>query len=357
MSSVLNKPAMVTMRDVAARAGVSQPLVSYVLAGKKKGVSIRDETRARVWAAADELGYRPNELARAMMRGQSKVIGFLTRNPEAEHVARLIAGALDEADAQGYFVKVLRARGDESDERLIKQCVELRLAGVIAALLDEETTTRFRDELGRYNIPLALLDDHTVLAQGTQVLTNYEQAMGLAVAHLHELGHRDIVFLTGRSNSGSTLPKTSRSDSQAAPPNGREAGFEHAMRMHGLAFSPDSVIVAEWDVAAMMSAVKSALQSSPRPTALIAATDATALPVLRAARQLGLEVPTDFSVVGFGDLHMAELCDPPLTTIYQPFHEMGCAVVQSLLSAEEDATENVRVEAHLVVRESTAPPR
>lgn len=152
------------MRDIAEKAGVSRPTVSYVLNERREGVFVGEETRRRVLEAARELGYRRNELARAMVTGRNRMLGFLAALPEAEATARMMAGALDEADAHNYTLKVLRLSGRTLEDAVIERCVELRLAGVLAIYLDAESLERLHIEMSRHCIPVAVLEREDALA-------------------------------------------------------------------------------------------------------------------------------------------------------------------------------------------------
>ena len=346
---------MVTMKDIARRAGVSKTAVSFVLSQRERaGGSISAATQQRVLEAAAELGYKNNELARAMTRGRSRVLGFLTRSIEAEHVARLVSGALGEADARGYFIKVMRPSVTGFDERLIDQCIELRLSGVIAAFLHPSPIDRYREALSRYNIPIALLDDAQAHPWGQPVLADYEQGMEQAVAHLVELGHRDIGFVGG--------------DTKEVGTQHRLQALLKALKKHDLAAAPEHLIHSPWEAGEMFATLDARFAAlSQPPTALVCATDATALLVMRAAQNRGWQVPRDLSVVGFGDVQVSGLSNPPLTTIHHPFIEMGALVTRQLLDRVETAQANqddtvaalpgARVPTFLVVRESTAPRR
>jgi len=180
----------------------------FVLNDRRKGVWIEEETRERVLRAAAELGYRRNEMARAMVTGATRTIGFITDFPGSEHVARMLEGALDEADTQGYEIKVLRPRSDEEfNRRLIERCVELRLAGVVVLYIEGQTLERLHNELNRYGIPMALLDDNHDRPWGTPVVADYGQGIKLAVQHLAALEHSRITFIVG-SFSGIGQPET-----------------------------------------------------------------------------------------------------------------------------------------------------
>lgn len=342
---------MVTMSDIAARAGVSRPTVSVVL-NQRDAIGICAETRQRVLDAADALGYRRNELARAVGSGKNRMIGFIAVAPQVEFVAQMMVGALDETEKRGYTLKILRVRTDIVDKEVIDLCVGLRLAGVVAVHINHEPSLDYlHQELDRHGIPLALVDSSFPHRWGIRVISHDEEGIRAATNHLVGLGHRRIGFVGGAADSGSAAL--------------REQGFRQSMKDSGLRLREEMVVQGEWD-AAVTEVVTRGLLTRPageRPSAIVCASDAMAMVVVRTARRFGLDVPEELSVVGYGNLARTELCDPPLTTVEQPFHMMGLMAVRSLLARREAALpEDINaplehvLETRLVLRESTAAP-
>lgn len=339
--------AMVTMSDIAEKAGVSRSTVSFVLNKKYDKVYISDDTRQRVMEAAAQLGYRRNELARAIVTGKNRVLGFLVCSPESEVVARMLAGALDEAEANGYFIKVLRLKNNVIDQETLDRCVELRLAGVIVLYLNETMVTQLHEELSRYHIPVATLDDSFPHPWGARVVSNDHQGVDLAVRHLISLGHRRIALLSGRPNAGSAVL--------------REVAYREVMQSEGLDVPPGYITHGWWSVSKTEAAAAELLSLPEPPTAVLCAGDIMAMVLCRVARTRGLRVPQDLSVVGFANIDAAEAADPPLTTVQQPFQEMGQMAVRHLLrlsnSPEAELVEPLEdvLPTKLVLRASTGP--
>jgi DNA-binding LacI/PurR family transcriptional regulator len=340
------------MQDIADAAGVSRPTVSYVLNGRREGVFVGEETRERVLEAARALGYRRNELARAIVTGRNTMLGFLAALPEAEATARMMSGALDEADAHGYTLKVLRLSGRTLDPSTIERCVELRLAGVLAIYLDGESLGRLHDELARHQIPLAVLEREGAPAWGVGVVTDDAQAMRLAIEHLKQLGHRRVALL---SQSGSAVFES------------REEAFRTVMRECGMQVLAGSVARVALEPGShghdeIEERARRFLQRPPasRPTAIIGVTDHIAMLAMRAAHRAGRRVPGDISFVGFGNLEMAPFAFPALTSVALPFGDIGRAAVRLVLGRavpdrwSDDPLDEI-LPAHLAVRDSTAP--
>ncbi len=338
---------MVRMTDIAEQAGVSRSTVSLVLNNKDVALGIPDATRRRVLSAANQLGYRPNEVARAMVTGKNRILVYLLHDPAQEVAATILSGALREADAHGYLIKLVGRKGT-FDERDIERCIELRPAGIMALYLTDEMAVYLQQEGARYHIPAVLLDSSFPVDGITRVLSDDMDGIFQSVAHLHGLGHRRIAHLSGPDWSGASVL--------------REKGYRHAMAHFGLDVPSNYIASCEWDFPLMEAAARRVLQAMPRPTALCCVDDRVALVVLRIAVQMGLRVPEDLSIVGFADLEMASYSCPALTTITQPFEDIGVSSVRSLLAAaralehyEEPTYADVLLSSHLIVRGSTAP--
>lgn len=344
--------SVVTQKQIAKRLGVSRQLVGFALGG---GGTIAEKTRQEILAAAAEMGYHRNEIARAMVTGRNPVLGFLGEEPETENVARMLAGALDGADEGDYTLKLLRLDLDYTEiEETLRRCLELRLAGIITVNIREEAFERLRQELARRQIPLAVLEGNPPHPGEIRVISDDVQGCRAAVSHLYELGHRRIGIVSALHGPWVV--------------DVRESAFQQAIQDVGLTLPPDWLVYGDWGRYPMTADAANALLDSPSgpPTAICCIDDKTALTVLRILRKRGLNVPRDISVVGYADLNFAEFADPPLTTVAQQFGEMGHTAVRLLLErlhrrettdAETDnAAMDAAIPTRLIIRESTAPP-
>jgi len=342
---------MITMRDIAVRAGVSRSTVSFVLNDKHSAMGVNEDTRRRVLEVASELGYRRNELARAVVTGKNRVFGFVVPGfgLESEVVSRILAGVMDEAEARHYAVQVIRLA--RPDDEIIRRCVELRPTGLLCIQTGPETLRHLRQEVSRFGIPIAVLDSSPQLEGGSRVLSDDLAGCRQAIDHLADLGHARIAYVGGD-------PKTVVSRL-------REEGYLAAMAGRHLPVLGGYVENGYWNAEATEAATVRLLEDpEDAPSAIFCADDKTAMVVCRTARRLGRSVPGDLSVVGFADLAMAAYADPPLTTVAQPFPEMGRVAVRRLLAAAAGETPppedpgvplpDELVPTHLVVRRSTA---
>lgn len=344
------------MGDIAARAGVSRSSVSKVLNQHADTGRISAETQEIIWKVAREMGYRRNELARTVVSGKSRMLGFLGGFPEREHVGYMLGGALEEAEKAGYSMKVFGVLGGDTGRASIERCAELRLSGVIALRLHPELTSYLQEEMDRYHIPVVFLDmSRSLHAQLGAYLGVYSDDMAgirAGLEHLVSLGHQEIAFIGGDYPQGSSIEH-----------RGRIALYEMILEELGLPKHPHFSVYAGsyWDVDVIEPVVRNLLEASVPPTAIMCANDFIAMTVIRSASQLGLRIPDDVSVIGFGNFLMSRCANPALTTIAQPFHEMGRTAVQHLLrqaqqqEAPSKVLERQYLPTELVVRESTAP--
>lgn len=327
-----------TIRSVAARAGVSKSLVSLVLQDSPK---VSPARRARVVAAMDELGYRPDPLARSLAERRTRTVGILLddlRNPWFVDVLDGVRPVL----AAGGLRPVL---GDTwSDPDAARTFAQLRVDGllVVGTLPDvtavEEVAATVPTVLAGTRDEVDSPPDRPV-----DVVANDDVVgVGLVVAHLLELGHRRIAHVAGAGPVGRI----------------RREAFETAVRAAG----GDPVVVpADMTEDAGHRAGLALLSRPDRPTAVLAANDLSAVGVLAAADELGLSVPGDVSVAGYDDTSLARLRAVSLTSVDNAAREVGRSAAERLLARMEapgDPGELLLVPPRLVVRTSTAaPPR
>lgn len=337
---------MVTMSDIAARVGVSRATVSYVLNGRDVGISIREDTRKKILETAAEMGYRRNELARAVVTGKNFVLGFLVHG-QNEVANRILFSAQEEADRSGYLIKPLSVNQDYRGA--VQRCIEQRLAGVLLIAPMQDALDHLHAEASRFNMPIAMMDNTPPQNWGIHVIADNELGLRLTLEHLIGLGHRRIAFVSAQP----TEPVARE----------REAEFRKMSAALGLPLEERFIIATSWDKPHLIEpGVESLLCLPDRPTALVCAGDKIAIIAQRAARRVGLRLPHDLSITGFSDLELANFADPPLTTVAQPVEDIGREATRQILAAIENpeayaAQEPLTVilPTKLIVRESTAP--
>jgi len=332
-----DRPRAPNIRDVAARAGVSYQTVSRVL---NDSPAIRPETRARVLTAIQELGYRPNQAARALVTSRSRAIGVLSSQPAFYGPSTSIAAIESAARAEGYristtyLVSADRASIESGLQYLFSQGVE-----AIVVLAPQVRVFEALEELA-VAVPYVGLSDAGGL--GHRVAVDQVEGGRRAIRHLAELGHSEILHIAGPQD-------WTEADS-------RMQGYLRALDESDL--RPRAPVLGDWTASFGYYAGLELLRMRDF-TAVFAANDQMALGFLHACRDAGLDVPGDVSVVGFDDIPEAAHLAPPLTTVRQDFAELGRRAVAQLLRElrGEAAVESEPIIPELVVRGSTARPR
>lgn len=307
-----------SISDVAASAGVSIGTVSNVL-NRPQVVAL--DTRARVEAAIEALGFVRNESARQLGSGRSRAIGLVVldlRNPFFTDVAR---GAQEVTQEQGNAILIADSREDEATERAnVELFVQQRVQGLLLAPsgAGEEAAAL----LVRARIPVVLIDRSSNTDGLCSVTVDDVRGGSLAISHLQELGHRRLAFVGGPS---SLMQVTDR-----------KAGAERQLRPDAslLVISTSGLNVMQGRLAAETLL---ALPDSERPTAIFAANDLVALGVLQACYLNGLRVPQDMALIGYDDIDFAESAAVPLTSIRQPRQELGRAAAKLLFAEIADS--------------------
>ncbi len=335
-----------TRDDVAAEAGVSSAVVSYVVNDGPRPVAAA--TRARVLAAIDHLGYQPNEIARSLAGQSTSTVGLIAptlKNPVWAGVSMGITSVLRD---ESFLLMVCDAEGSpEQDVDYARMLVAKRVDGVVLVPTSsvEETLPILRDG----GIPVVLVEQ---TADSIPSVVVDAVASGRVVTdHLLDLGHKRIGILREhRTSLGSWQ---------------RFLGYEQAMSEAGIAI--DNQLVADAApsidggiVDASLSAAEMLLDVPDPPTAVFAHNDLMAIAVLQAARHRGLRVPEDLSVIGIDDLEVGRYVDPPLTTLPFPKRELGEVAARKLLdviAGTEIQLLTSIAPPPLIVRGSTAPPR
>jgi LacI family transcriptional regulator len=334
---------MPTMADVAARAGVSVATVSRALSGDPKRVSA--PVLQRIVDAAEELDYIPNNLARNMRSGSSRILGLVISdigNPFFTAVAR---GVEDVAQRHGY--SLVLSNTDESPDREAASLGVMaaeRAAGLIIATTNENGTAlrRFAD----MGMAIVAIDRHIVDLPTDSVVVDNESASNEAVTHLVRLGHRRIAIIGGPSDAD-----TARE---------RMRGYERALQDARIGLDPAITRHGDFRETAGLTMTRELLDLADPPSAIFAVNNLTTIGVLGALRERGVEVPADISVVGFDDIPTAELLDPPLTVVQQPTYRVGVRAADLLirrLREPDAAVKEVVLSARLIVRGSTGPLR
>jgi DNA-binding LacI/PurR family transcriptional regulator len=335
----------VTSYDVAKAAGVSQTTVSFVL-NQVAAANISDETRRRVMAAAEELGYVPDAAARALVRGRTHIIGVVVTTLEDPFIGALVQMIESAAHDRGYVVLLATSNNRPDREVAAARMLQSRrVDGVIVA--SSRAGARFNGRLDQPRVPVVVINSLAGPAEGPARFVGVDNRHGgqIATAHLIDRGHRRIAYVASPPD---------RADNTE-----RLAGYRRALVEAGLDFSPALVVRGSGDIDGARQALPALLSLDPRPTAAFCYNDLTAVGLMDAARRAGLALPGDLAVVGFDDIPFAQFCHPTLTTVAQPIAELGATALElvlALLPGGEEATppgSGLTLQGHLVVRESS----
>jgi DNA-binding LacI/PurR family transcriptional regulator len=338
-----NRSREVTIRDVAALSGVSVATVTRTFQGSSL---VRPATRARVLESAERLGYRPNPIAQALATGSSQTIGVLIPSLAQAYWAEVAEVIEHRAAEQGYAVLLANSRGEpEREQAMLQTFLEKRLDGVIVGavagdpqrwpsrpatpivLLEWDATPQqeLLEELrdGPLSRRLRRLPQETIAGDWLAHVSTDDAAGGALIGRaLLELGHRRIAFLMGPPVRPDLL---------------RLLGLRTALEDAGHA--PAAVVSAADDTFEAGRSLAHGLLDAPAPpTALVCCSDTLAVGALRAAHELGLDVPRDVSIAGFDDIELAAYLDPPLTTVRNPMRQLGELALDLLLQGRAGET-------------------
>ncbi|WP_112324442.1 LacI family DNA-binding transcriptional regulator [Oceanibium sediminis] len=335
----------VTISDVSEAAGVSITTVSRVLRGDTK-LSIRKETRARIFAAAKKLNYAPNPAARSLRTSKSMAIAIILPEIENPAYAPIIRGAQAAAVDNGYSLLVSYCGETQSPEEIYRNlALNIRVDGLLVTTSQsEDEKILHQDATG---IPTVLVNRRT-RAENNFVIVDDGAGARLAVEHLVALGHQRIAHLSG--------PLKHYNSAQ------RAKGYTDALRDAGIAPDPALIVESGYLTAdGRVSTQKLLDECSPLPTAIFCNSLLVGAAAVTVCRANGLKVPDDMSIVGLHDGTIAELIYPPLTTVRYDLFEMGRQATLSLLELiggdGSERKQTVLAPVALIERQSTARPR
>jgi LacI family transcriptional regulator, repressor for deo operon, udp, cdd, tsx, nupC, and nupG len=330
----------ITIRDVAARAGVSHQTVSRVINASER---VSPDTRLRVEQAIRDLGYAPNAIARYMAKGSTRTFACIAPNLTDFTFASIIDGAEMKARQNGYFLMSASASDVDIFKNLIVQLVDSRRTEglmVINPYIDD------RHLHLPPQVPIVFLGACAHSGRFNSVFLDEEEGGRLAVQHLLDLNHKRIAHITGPRREDCTL--------------NRKAGYLSALLQAEVEPDPDLIVEGDWSATSGYRAVKQLINQGQRFTGLFAQNDRMAVGAIKALRESGLSVPEDVAVVGFDDMPLASYFDPSLTTIRQDMLSLGKAAALLLLNAVKDPDSpgvQQKMPVELVIRSSTAPNR
>ena len=338
------------IKDVAVAAGVSVTTVSHVL-NDVAYARISPETREKVKATAERLGYGPNRLAQALRTQRTGMLGLVSEEiATTPHAGRIILGADEAARARGYNLMIINTSGaasEESRQADVEALLERRVDGILYATMYHREVT-LPENLS--SIPAVLVDSESLAGSVASVVPDEEGGARVAVQSLLDAGHRRIGFL----NNTDDVPAT----------RDRLRGFRNALDEAGLDGAAAPVESELSEVLGGYVAALRMLKRKDRPTGLFCYNDRMAMGAYRAAAEVGISIPNELSVVGFDDQELiAANLYPGLTTVALPHYEMGAWATERLIDAIEGkadltvlAAKPTILQCPLVTRESITNP-
>jgi DNA-binding LacI/PurR family transcriptional regulator len=328
------------IKQVAAQAGVSASTVSRTINRPQK---VDAETAERVWRAIRLSNYIPNGQARALVSGRSRIFGLIISDISNPFFPELVKSFDRAATRHNYDVLV--ASTDYRVDRLstcVAKMIERQVDGL--AIMTSELDRQHLDELYRRQLPMVFLDWGETTPLVSRIVVDYERGVSDAIRHLASLGHRKIAFISG--------PLALKSI------HSRQRAFLKCLRELNIPSFKQVAMEGNHRVDGGEAVMRALLAQTDRPTAVLAASDLTAIGALHAIRAAGLEVPQDISLIGFDDIELSQYTHPPLTTIRLSREELGREAFDVLYRCAEGTTvegQEIQIVTYLVLRESTGP--
>jgi LacI family transcriptional regulator len=338
-----------TINDIARLAGVSKKTVSRVI---NQSPFVKEETRARIDAVIQQIGYTPDPQARGLAFRRSFLIGLVYDNPNAQYIVNSQEGVLDALRGSAFELVVHPC--DRLSEDFVPGVLRFverqKLHGVILLppVSENQALARALEEIDCQFVRLASVRlDHSP----RMIVSTDREAAAEAATYLEALGHRRIGFIAGPSHHRSA--------------HERQGGFVAALEKRGLTLPRELIVEGAYSFESGVACAEALLGQRPRPTAIFASNDEMAAGVYKAAYRLRISIPDELSVIGFDDSPVASRLSPALSTVRLPIRDMARLAATKLLPAGErgggggegDAGGVSQIVPHLVVRDSTRPPR
>lgn len=334
-------PITITIKDVAKTAQVSVGTASMALNGKQR---VRQRTREKVLAVAEQLGYHPNKYARLLNSKQTMVVGLIITDITNPFFGIIIDLVQEELARRGYDIFLGITKGSiTKEQRIIKKCIEMKADAIIIVPSHKQAPdTAHLQNLRSRRIPFCFITAYYTDVCAPCVMTDLGEGSYLLAKYLLERGHRKIKYIIANR----VFPES----------NLRAEGFIRAYRETGTPFSPDFLVISEPSFQGGYSSTSDIIKKD-LPDAILAMNDIMAMGVLKKLKEHAIRVPEDISVAGYDDLIYASLLETPLTTVQQPMEQMCRKAVELILSKIEkpdDINEKILISPRLVIRASTA---
>ena len=331
---------MKTIKDVAQEANVSISTVSRVL--NNSGYT-SEETRKKVIEAVEKLNFKRNMIAAAMIKKKTSTFGLIIPDIKNVFYADLTRAVEDTANKYGFNILLCNTDNDLSKEA---EYIDLLIAKGVDGIIfstPEVKDMNIKNVVDAHpELPVVILGSKLPNVHANEILVDNFEGAYLATTHLIDMGHKEIAFLTGGRDSSASIE--------------RHKGFRFAMSERGLEVNSHFVCFDKYYIESGYINALKLLTSKRKPTAIFAGSDAIAVGIYKAARELKLTIPDELSVIGFDDSQYAEILAPNLTTIHTPIGEMGERAIEvavKMINKKKNAKETLLFHPTLKVREST----
>jgi LacI family transcriptional regulator len=338
---------VITIRDVARQAGVSPSTVSHVLNGKDRHVGLAK--REKVLEVIRQLNYRPNAIARSMIRRATFTIGLVITELQNPLFVPVTEGVEEVLRAEGYHIVLASASGIEGEIRAIETLRQQQVDGFIFMSLSLRYSSPHLTQLKEAGVPFITINRYLDDKDINQIQIDDREAAYTATQHLFSLGHTCFGTVAGPINS--EVPRVSALQ--------RYRGWHEALQEHGLSVLPENVLIGDYTFEGGYKAAQQLLAQttlSTRPTALFIANESMAVGTLKALYEGGLRVPQDMAVVTIGDAPFVAYTIPALTALALPVDEAGRIaarrLVEWLKAGQPPQAETITLSCRLIVRDS-----
>jgi LacI family transcriptional regulator len=338
----MNNNKIVTIYDLAKHLDLAPSTISR---GLQNNPAVHPRTRKKIFAAAEEMGYRFNTFARNLRKQRTYTIGVIVPRLNSYFISGILAGIEKELNASGYNMLISQSLELESNEAKYAQAMlNNRVDGLIVNLAANTRSLKHFEEYTRHHIPLVFVDRVFEDDDFNKVVINNKQSGYQITTHLINQGSRRIVHLTGN---------LSRNVYQE-----RKSGYLQALQEHDIPFSPELVLETDLTEDASIAAANQILNMEPRPDALFVANDLSAVICMKVFKDAGLKIPEDIAIAGFNNDIVSRISDPMITTINYPGEEMGKTAARQLISLAEgksphELTNTIILKSKLIIRAST----
>ncbi len=330
---------MVTMLDVAKKAGVSKATVSRILNGKNV-VSAR--VTEAVYKAIEETGYRPNILARQLATQKTSFIGFVMTNAlyDGPYFSSLVYNAAIYAETHQHQLMVADGKHSAEEERnAINYLLDMKCAGIV--VYPHYLSLQELDEIiSHTETPIVVINRSLKVNEHNAMVTDHYHGAALIMDYILAQGHKEIAFITG-------LPDSSTGQN-------RLQAYRDKLKQSGIRYNSKRVVQSDWSLEGGYQAAVSLLDSGCAFSAVLAGNDEMAFGAMKALRERGLQLPQDISIAGFDNMRMASYVTPPLTTVKIPIEAMIQKGILWILGQTQDSLK-IETKTELIIRDSVAP--